>query len=154
MSSAHPLLPADVYNRFGGKAALTQLIDPNGQGTWSEETLDTAMLDAWLWVLSFVQVQAQIVGLTNDQLREAYPDYISLAARKTVPNLWLAGASGQAMPEAIKELNGELNAQLEALAERRRKHGGQNTDPSAAQRVARIALADGRMTLGAFKGFI
>ena len=46
-----PPLPADVYNRSGGKAALTQLIDPNGQGTWSEETLDTAMLDAWLWVL-------------------------------------------------------------------------------------------------------
>ena len=54
----------------------------------------------------FVQVQAQIVGLTNDQLREAYPDYISLAARKTVPTL-AGGGVRQAMPEAIKELNGE-----------------------------------------------
>lgn len=152
--SGHPLLPADVYDRFGGKAALTQIIDPVGLGTWSDTMLDAAMLDAWLWVLSHVGVQAELAGLTHEQLRADYPDYISLAARKTVPNLWLAGSSGQAMPDAIKELNGELNAQLDALAERRRKHGGQNTDPSAAQRVARISLAEGRMTLSSFKGFI
>lgn len=152
--STHPLTAEDVYERFGGRAALTQIIDPARQGTWSETTLDLAQEDAWLWVISHGMVQADLEGLTKEQIRAQFPDYISLAARKTVVNLWLAGSSGQALPPRLQELNQELNRQCEALAERRRKHGGQNTDPSAAQRITRISLDDGqRMTLASFRGF-
>lgn len=151
---SHPLVAADVYDRLGGKAALTQLIDPEGRGTWNEQMLDKAMGDAWLDVISYTGVQTSIEGLTTEQIRDAFPDYVSKAARLTVPILWVSATGGQALPPTLASLKAELLTQLEAMAQRRRKHGGPNTDPSAAQRVVRISLDDGRMTLASFKGFI
>ncbi len=152
----HPLLESDVYVRIGGKAALTQLIDPAGTGTWDTTTLQTAMQDAWNFVTAAVQVQADIVGKTIQQLRECYPDYISLAAMKTLKLLWVYGSSGQALPPRIDELDKLADAQLQMLAERRRKHGAQNTQTSAAQRITEINIDPHhrRMTLESFKGFI
>lgn len=153
---AHPLLEADIYQRVGGQAALTQLIDPNSQGRWDADMLDRAMGDAWTYVISAVQVQADIVGLTVDQIRDRYPDYVTLAAQKTLKFLWVYGSAGQACPAKVVELDRLADAQLQLLAERRRKHGAQNTDPSAAQRVTRIDIdpSNERMTLSSFKGFI
>lgn len=153
---AHPLTEADVYHRVGGRAALAQLIDPDRVGAWDAATLDLAMQDAWNFVTSAVQVQADIVGLTVQQLRDQFPDYVSLAAMKALKLVWTYGSSGQACPERISELDKMADAQLQLLAERRRKHGGQNTDPAAAQRIARVDIdpRNERMTLRSFRGFI
>lgn len=153
---AHPLTDADVYGRIGGQAALTQLIDPTGTGTWDPSTLELAKQDGWNFVTAAVQVQADIVGLTVQQLRDQYPDCISLAAQKTLKFVWVYGSSGQACPERIAEMDKMADAQLQMLAERRRKHGAQNTDPSAAQRITRIEIdpRNERMTLRSFRGFI
>lgn len=153
---AHPLLESDIYQRIGGKPALTQLLDPRQTGTWDPATLDTAMQDAWNYVLAAVQVQADVVGLTVDQLREQYPDYVALAAQKTLKFAWVYGSSGQACPDRIAQLDQLADQQLQQLAERRRKHGAQNSDPGAAQRITRIDNdpCNERMTLRSFKGFI
>lgn len=153
---AHPLTEADVYNRVGGQAALVQLIDPGGAGTWNPEMLDAAMQDGWNFVLSAVQVQADIVGLTSAQIRERYPDYVSLASMKTLKFVWIWGSSGQALPSRIDELDKLVDAQLQMLAERRRKHGAQNTDSSAAQRIVRVDIDPDRtrMTIASFRGLI
>lgn len=152
----HPLVESDMYQRIGGKPALTQLIDPEQTGTWDVAVLELAMQDAWNFVLAAGQVQVDVVGLTNDQLRERYPDYITLAAQKALKFVWVYGSSGQACPVKIAELDRMADQQLQLLAERRRKHGAQNVDPSAAQRVTGIDIdpCRERMTLRSFKGFI
>lgn len=153
---AHPLTEADVYNRVGGRAALAQLIDPDRVGAWDAATLDLAMQDGWNFVTSAVQVQSDIVGLTAQQLRDQFPDFVSLAAMKALKFVWAYGSAGQALPARIDELNKECDAQLQLLAERRRKHGGQNTDPAATQRITRVEIdpRNERMTLRSFRGFI
>lgn len=149
----HPLVAADIYNRVGGQDKLTQLIDPQGNGTWSEATLELAMQDAWNFVVAAVGVQVELSGLTMQQIRDGYGHLITLAAQKAIRLIWNYGTSGQACPPRITDLDGLADQQLQMLAERRRKHGDIGTNPTPSQAVQRVdmnPLRD-RMTLGGFR---
>lgn len=150
---SHPLQDSDIYNRVGGQDKLTQLIDPQGTGTWSTATLELAMQDAWNFVVAAVGVQVELVGLTTQQLRDGYGHLITLASQKTIRLLWNYGTSGQACPQKIIDLDALADQQLQLLAERRRKHGNIGTNPTPAQAVQQVdinPLRD-RMTLGGFR---
>ncbi len=150
---AHPLVAADIYNRVGGQDKLTQLIDPQGNGTWSEATLELAMQDAWNFVVAAVGVQVELSGLTMQQIRDGYGHLITIAALKAIPLVWDYGTSGQARPQNIGERDSRCDQELQLLAERRRKHGNIGTNPTPSQAVQQVdmnPLRD-RMTLGGFR---
>jgi len=153
---AHPLDEDDLYRRIGGKAALTQLIDPQQTGTWDAATVELAMQDGWNMVVSAAGVQSEFSALTKPQLREQFPDLIMYASFLALPLLWQYGTSGQAAPTLVKDREAQAKIDLELYAQRKRKHGSQSTNPAAAQRVALVDPDPdhNRMTLSAFKGYI
>jgi hypothetical protein len=153
---AHPLEETDLYRRIGGKAALTQLLDPQQTGTWDAETAELAMQDGWNLVVSAAGVQSEFATLTKPQLRDQFPDLIMYASFLALPLLWQYGTSGQAVPQTVKDKEAQAKIDLELYAQRKRKHGSQSTNPAAAQRVALVDPDPdhNRMTLAAFKGFI
>lgn len=150
---AHPLVAADVYNRMGGQQALTQLMNPSGTITWNVAMLDTAMGDAWNFVVAAVGVQAELAGYTDSQIREQYPQLITIAAQKSLRFGWLGGSGGQALPQGIKDIDELADAQLQLLAERRRKHGAVGVSPAPAQQISQVRIDqdNSRMTLGGFR---
>lgn len=154
----HPLLDSDVYIRIGGRDKLTQLINPGGTTSWDPATLATVMQDAWNYVVAAVGVQVELTGQTNDQLRTNFPELVTLAAQLSIVKAWLYGSAGQAMPDRVVALNAQVEAELQRLAERRRKHGAVGFSPSPAQAIENIDLNKfgGRMTLTGFRdgGFV
>jgi hypothetical protein len=154
----HPLTEADVWRRIGGRAALTQLVNPGGTTTWDAATVEIGMQDAWNFVVAAVGVQVELAGQTNDQIRENFPHLVTLASQKALRFIWVSGSGGQAVPDGIKELDTLADQQLQMLAERRRKHGAVGFSPSPAQAIENIDLNKfgGRMTLTGFRdgGFI
>lgn len=155
---SHPLLDSDVYIRIGGRDKLTQLINPGGTASWDPATLAIVMQDAWNYVVAAVGVQAELTGYTNDELRTNFPQLITLAAQLSIVKAWLYGSAGQAMPDRVVALNAQVEAELQRLAERRRKHGAVGFSPSPAQAVVNIDMNPNhdRMTLSGFRsgGFI
>jgi len=156
---AHPLEEADVWKRIGGRAALTQLVNPEGTTSWDADTVDTAMQDAWNYVVAAVGVQAELAGYSNAEIRANFPQLVTVGSQKALRFVWVAGSGGQALPAGIQEIDALAEQQLQMLAERRRKHGAVGFSPSPAQAV------DGgidnnpnrdRMTLSGFRdgGFI
>lgn len=150
---AHPLQASDVYNRIGGQAALTQLIaDVTQSETWNTDVLDLAMQDAWNLVIDAAGVQAELGGYTNEQLREHFPSFITVASQLALGLCWDYGTSGRAQPDGVKSLVVAAQAQLEMYSRRRRKHGAANYSPQPAQAIANIVLAgNDRMTLCGFR---
>lgn len=150
---AHPLEDSDLYNRVGGQAALTQLIDPTGTGTWSAETIELVKQDAWNFVVAAVSVQVELSGLTMAQIRAGYGHLITLASQKGIRLLWNYGTSGQACPPRIVDMDALADQQLQMLAERRRKHGDIGTSPTPSQAVQQVDMNPyrDRMTLSGFR---
>ena len=132
---------ADVYNRFGGQNALAQTIDPEGTGTYSPAILALAIQDASNRVASAAGVQ---VSLTTDppysqtEFQSKFPELVTLAAQAALILCWTYGTSGRALPDNLATLSATVEAQLQLLAERRRKHGAIDYSPAPAQAIARI----------------
>lgn len=155
---AHPLIDSDVYNRIGGQRALTELMDPNGNGTWDVSMLELAMGDAWNFVVDSAGVQVELSGQTNAEIRANFPSLITIAALKALPFAWLNATGGQALPDGILRYDTLADQHLVALSERRKKHGAVGYEAPISQRVARVDLdpEKNRMTLESFRsgGFI
>ena len=142
----------DLYLRIGGRAALTQLIDPQKTGSWNTETTLRARQDACNLVISAAGVQADLAGNTVEQFRERHPELVTLACFKGLYLCWLSGTGGQACPERITALNAEAEAGMENLAKRRRKHGAVDYSPNPAQEVrGSISLGSDRSTLAGWR---
>lgn len=143
----------DVYSRIGGKAALTQLLDPNRTGSWNQATLDRAKQDACNLVLEAAGVQADLAGYAVGEFAAKFPNLVTYAAWKALALCWLYGTSGQAMPDQIAAFDAQAAAGIEMLATRRRKHGATDFSPQPSQQVnGTIVLAgDDRITLAGWK---
>lgn len=138
----------DLFLRIGGRAALTQLMDPQKTGAWNTETTLRARMDACNIVIEAAGVQADLAGNTVEQFRDRYPALVTYAAQKALYFCWLAGSSATACPERITALNQEVENALENLAKRLRKHGSVDYSPQPAQEVrGSISLGPGRSTL-------
>lgn len=130
--------PADIFLRLGGQASLVQLLDPEGTGTWSEDMLTVAIRDASNKVAAAAGVPIELAGFTQDQLREKFPDLVTLAAQLAIGLVWTYGSSGRACPAQITALMTEANASLQLVAVRQRKPGAVDYSPSPAQAIRNI----------------
>lgn len=151
---ANPLFitDADVYSRIGGKAALTQLIDPNRTGTWDQVTLDTAKRDACNIVLEAAGVAADLGGFQATEFAAKFPNLVTYAALKALALVWVYGTGGQAMPERIASFDAQAMAGIELLATRRRKHGASDYSPQPSQQISgTIQMGEDRITLSGWK---
>lgn len=150
----HPLIDSDVYNRIGGERALTELMDPNGRGTWDVSMLETAMGDAWNFVVDSAGVQVELAGQTNAEIRTNFPSLITIASLKSLGFSWLNATGGQALPDGILRYDTLADQHLVALSERRKKHGAVGYDAPISQRIDRVDIDPGktRMTLESFRG--
>lgn len=126
---------ADVYGRAGGQAALSQLIDPDGTGSYSTTVLDLAIADASNMVVMAAGVQSVLSGMTQAQIAERHPELVTCAAMKAVPLCWDYGTSGRARPEHIQGMDARADALLEALRVRRAKHGATDYASTPNQQV-------------------
>ena len=143
---------ADVYSRIGGKAALTQLIDPNRTGTWDQTTLDTAKRDACNIVLEAAGVAADLGGYQAAEFAAKFPNLVTYASLKALALVWTYGTGGQAMPERIASFDAQAMAGIELLATRRRKHGASDYSPQPSQQISgTIQMGDDRITLSGWK---
>ncbi|MFO0578693.1 MAG: hypothetical protein U1A78_32220 [Polyangia bacterium] len=144
----------DLYLRIGGRAALTQLMDPNKTGAWNAESTLRARTDACALVIEAAGVQADLSGNTVEEFRVRFPNLVVYACFKALYLSWVFGSSGQACPEKVSALNQEADAGLEKLATRRRKHGSVDYSPEPAQEVrGSIDMDPGstRMTLASWR---
>lgn len=144
----------DLFLRLGGRAALTQLMDPGKTGSWNTESTLRARQDACNLVLAAAGVQADLAGMTIEQFRDRHPELVTLACMKGLHLCWLFGTGGQACPEKITALNAEAEAGMENLAKRRRKHGSVDHSPNPSQEVrGSIDMDPGRtrMTLASWR---
>lgn len=147
---------ADVYLRFGGEAALAQAIDPDGTGTYSTAVLALAIQDASNRVAMAAGVQVELAvtpAYSQTQFQEKFPELVTLAAQAALILCWTYGTSGRALPDNLAALNVAVEAQLQLLAERRRKHGAIDYSPSPAQTVTEVDNDPNldRMTLSSFR---
>ena len=132
---------ADVYNRFGGEAALAQAIDPEGTGTYSTGILTLAIQDASNRVASAAGVQAVLTtdpAYSQTEYQDKFPELVTLAAQLALILCWTYGTSGRALPDNLAALNVSVEAQLQLLAERRRKHGAVDYSPAPNQAITQI----------------
>ena len=156
MPNPNFLFDPDIYDRVGGQAVLTQLIDPNASGMPDVYILRKTQEDACNDVIAAAGVQADLNGFTISEFREKFPHLVTLASHICIYYCWLYGSSGQACPERIRELKTEADSKLEMLSERRRKHGAVDFSPNPAQRVTQVDNnpKHTRMTLEGFqRGF-
>jgi len=132
---------ADVYLRFGGEAALAQAIDPDGTGTYSPAVLLLAKQDASNRVAAAAGVQSVLTvdpPYSQAQYQEKFPELVTLAAQLALVLCWTYGTSGRALPDNLAALSASVEAQLQLLAERRRKHGAIDYSPAPNQAINRI----------------
>lgn len=146
----------DLYDRLGGQAALTQLMDPDGRGTWNAIVSLKARTDACNLVLEAAGVQADLGGVAAEEFAARYPNLVTYACFKALPLAWIYGAGGQAMPAQLDALDKRADAGLENLATRRRKHGASDYSPRPAQEINGAVDMDPdrtRMPLRSWAGF-
>lgn len=132
---------ADVYNRIGGEAALAQLIDPNGTGTYSTDILTLAIQDASNRVASAAGVQVFVTTTppyTQSEYQDKFPELVTLAAQLALVLVWTYGTSGRALPDNLAALNAAVETQLQLLAERRRKPGSVDYSPAPSQQISQV----------------
>lgn len=156
MANPNFLTDADIYNRMGGVAALTQLIDPRYEGAPDPVILGLAQQDACNKVISAAGVQAELGGFTISEFRDKFPHLVTIAALLCIYNCWDYGSSGQACPEHVEQKKKEAELDLEKLSLRRLKHGAADFSPNPSQRVTQVDNDPNhtRMTLGSFqRGF-
>lgn len=139
---------ADVYNRAGGQAALSQLIDPEGTGTYSTTVLDLAISDASNLVVMAAGVQSVLSGLTQAQIAERFPELVTCTALKALPLCWDYGTSGRARPEHVQGMDARADVLLEALRARRAKHGATDYSSTPNQQVNSNVDNDPNQTRG------
>jgi hypothetical protein len=132
------LVDADIYDRIGGQAVLTQLIDPQFSGVFSQDILKKAEQDACNEIIAAAGVQADLNGFTIPDFRDKFPHLITIAAQYCIYLCWLYGTSGQACPERILGFKTDVDLKLEQLALRKRKHGAADFSPYPAQRVTQV----------------
>lgn len=145
---------ADIYNRVGGQAALTQLLDPDGMGTWNTDVSLLARADACNMVLEAAGVASDLGGYTPVEFRARFPNLVTYAALKSIALAWVYGTGGQALPERIKTYDDKADAALDLLAKRKRKHGASDFSPTPSQEVRgdiELGSPDCRMTLASWK---
>lgn len=153
MSNPNFLTDDDLWGRMGGKPALTQLIDPQKTGVWNTTTAELARQDACNEVIAAAGVQVQLISDVAT-FRANFPHLVTIAAQLAIVNVWTYGTSGQAMPDRIQQLQTQVVASLELLAQRRRAHGSVNYVPDAAQKFSgSVSLdpGDTRLTLSNWK---
>lgn len=138
MPNQNFLLDSDIYDRIGGQAALTQLLDPQFEGVFSQDMLQKVENDACNEVIAAAGVQVDLNGFTVAQFRDKFPHLITIAAQYSLYLCWLYGTSGQACPDRIVTFKAEAELKLQQLAERRRKHGASDFAPYPAQKVTQV----------------
>ncbi len=126
---------SDLYNRCGGQAALTQLIDPGKTGRWNTAVSLMVRTDACNIVLSAAGVATDLGGVAAGDFAARFPDLVTLAAYKALALAWLAGSGGQAMPAGVQRYDEMADQGLELLATRRRKHGASDYATKPAQQI-------------------
>ena len=144
---------ADVYHRIGGQAALAQLIDPEGTGTWSPSVLTLAIQDASSEVIMSAGVQSMVTATSQAQYQERFPELVTLAAQRALVLVWIYGTSGRAMPAHIETIGTMATQKLDDLRARKAKHGAVDFSPEPAHRIASVDNDpnSNRMTLSSWK---
>lgn len=144
---------ADVYRRIGGQAALAQLLDPEGTGTWDTTTLTLAIQDASSEVIMAAGAQSQISATSQEQYAERFPELVTLAAQRALVLVWIYGTSGRAMPAGIETVGALANQKLEDLRARKAKHGAVDYSPEPSHRIASVDMDPdrSRVTLASWK---
>lgn len=148
------LTDADLYNRVGGQAALTQLIDPGRTGRWNTAISLMVRTDACNFVLEAAGVQADLNGYSAADFATKFPNLVTYAAYRAIALAWVAGSGGQAMPPGVAKYDELATQGLELLATRRRKHGASDFSPAPAQQISGSIDNDPdrtRMTLDSWK---
>lgn len=144
---------ADVYLRAGGEAALSQLIDLDGTGTYSTAILDLAIADSGNFAVAASGVQVELGGMTDAELQERFPELRTVTALMSIALCWDYGTSGRARPEGVQRNWDTGSTMLQQLAERRRKSGSVNYNAAPSQENTRIDIDPdkNRMTLAAWR---
>ena len=145
---------ADLYNRLGGQAALTQLLDPQGTGAWNPEVSLLARTDACNFVLEAAGVPADMAGYPASDFAAKFPNLVTYAALKAIALAWQYGSGGQAMPAGVVKYDAQADQGLSLLASRRRKHGASDFSPAPSQAVRGSIDNDpdfNRMTLASWR---
>lgn len=147
---------ADLYDRIGGRAALTQLLDATGSGIWNATVSLKARTDACNIVLEAAGVQSDLGGVPAEEFAAKHPNLVTYAALKALALVWIYGTGGQAMPARLAAFDVQAEQALEKLATRRRKHGASDFSPQPAQEIGGALDLDPdrtRMTLRSWMGF-
>ncbi len=148
----------DIYQRFGGQAALAQALDPKGTGSYDVPSLQSFIKQASEEVAAranvVVQVQAiaQAVAVGRDAWSN-YPLLVYLAADLTVVKVWRYGTSGQAMPEQIRELEVRVLEDLEKIRKFELSIEAPPAYPSHQANITRVEMDPDqrRMSLSGFQ---
>ena len=147
----------DVYTRFGGQEYITQALDPQRKGVYSQATMTKAIADASEEVAAYCQVQVDLN--TIDYPTKPYPQLVvTLTAQIAVYNCWKYGAQGRAVPEPTKEQYDRAVEMLGKISRREVSIGAPKDYPAQNQVVTNINFDDkrdprnrGRIT---YKGFL
>mgnify|MGYP001349937614 CR=1 FL=1 len=147
------LTDEDLWRRVGGQDKLTQLLDPQGTGTWDPGTAEIARADASNRVLAAAGVQAEHV-LDVTEFRDKYPHLVTVGAQLAICLLWEYGSSGQALPQHLADRKTQVNAELSDIQQRRLKQGSVSFNPVSGQRIASGVSLDpnsDRLSLASWK---
>lgn len=147
----------DVVTRFGGQAYITQALDPDRRGTYSQSIITKAIADASEEVAAYCQVQVDLN--TIDPTKDPYPQLvITLTANIAVYYCWKYGTQGRAVPDPIQDSYDRALELLAKISRREVSIGAPQKYPAMNQVVTNINFdnfADpknrGRMT---YKGFL
>ena len=149
------IVDADLYNRVGGQAVFTQLIDPSRSGRWNATVSLLARTDGCNIVLEAAGVQADLGGFAPSEFATKFPNLVTYASLKSIALVWVYGSGGQAMPPGVQRYDDQANQALELLATRRRKHGASDYSPQPAQQITGSVNNDPhltRITLDSWRG--
>lgn len=105
----------DVIDRFGGSAALSECLDPNGIGSIDLTVLDQARNDAAHLVLQKV---GNRFALGLESTPDNCPPFLRMCAAKlTVYECWAIGTRGQGIPANVIQMRAEVMAELTRIEE-------------------------------------
>lgn len=148
----------DVYQRFGGQAALTQALDPKGTGSYDLPSLQSFIQQASEEVAARanVVIQVQAIAKAVAQGKEAWSNYpllVYLSADLTVVKVWRYGTSGQAMPDQIRELEMRVLDDLEKIRKLELSIGAPAAYPTHQANITVVDMDPGnrRMSLKGFE---
>lgn len=121
----------DVIQRFGGMLYANQVSDADGDGSYDATRLQLARVDASEAVAAACAVQ---IDVTAAIAASNVPQFmVTLAAQKALYLYWLYGTQGQAIPEAVKQLNSDVDVECERIRRRERTIGAPTSYPGTSQ---------------------